>query len=67
MCKCVCHTYPMAKTNTAPKFRLTITLADGTSHSEEVAVMPRNWKSYVMARMPYATNFLGAKCTRERI
>jgi hypothetical protein len=44
---------------------LTITLADGTSHSETVAKMPRHWKSWLMHKLPYGTDFQGATFSRE--
>jgi hypothetical protein len=48
-------------------YRLTITLADGTSHSEAVERMPRSWKSWLMQRLPYGTVFTGATFKREAI
>lgn len=48
-------------------FKLTITLQDGTTHSETVAKMPKHWNSWLMHRMPYGTDFQGATFTREEI
>jgi hypothetical protein len=48
-------------------YRLTITLADGSSHSEDVAKLPRHYKSWLMHRLPYGTVFYGCTFTREVI
>lgn len=45
--------------------RLTITLADGTAHSEVVSKLPRSWKSWLMHRLPYGTAFQRATFARE--
>lgn len=47
-----------------PRVRLSITLSDGTTESWTVAKTPRHWKSWVMQRMPYGTDFFG--CTFSR-
>jgi hypothetical protein len=44
---------------------LTLTLADGTVHAARVDRMPRFWKSWLMQRMPYGTDFYGATFHRE--
>lgn len=48
-------------------FTLTLTLADGTVHTETVKRMPRHWCSWLMHRMPYGTNLQGCTFTRTRI
>ena len=47
--------------------RLSITLADGTTRSWDVAKLPQHWKSWVMQHMPYGTDYAGATWARERI
>jgi hypothetical protein len=48
-------------------FRLTITLASGQTHTEEVAKLPRFYKSWLMQRMPYGTDFYGATFARKAV
>lgn len=48
-------------------FSLTITLTDGTTHTEEVTKMPRNWKSFLMHKLPYGSNTQGCTFTRKAI
>lgn len=45
---------------------LTITLADGTSHSFTEAKRPRYWKSWLMQQLPYGTSFQGCTFTISR-
>lgn len=48
-------------------FRLTLTLADGTTFAHDVKRMPRHWKSWMMQRCPYGTTFTGATFARKAI
>lgn len=56
-----------ATRKTQQRTALTITLRDGTAHTETVKKMPRFWKSWLMQRMPYGTDFYGATFTRELV
>lgn len=49
------------------RIRLSVTLGDGTVHSFEVAKMPRHWKSWVMQRCPYGTDYFGCTWSRELV
>jgi hypothetical protein len=46
---------------------ITITLADGSSHSFSVKFQPRNWKSWLMHQMPYGTDLQGCTFSREGV
>jgi hypothetical protein len=43
---------------------LRITLADGTARTFTVASLPKHWKSWLMAQMPYGTDFVDATFNR---
>lgn len=45
---------------------LTLTLANGTEITETVRKMPRYWKSFMMQRAPYLTDYRGAVWSRTR-
>lgn len=47
------------------RYRLTITLNTGKSHSFEVKRMPRAWKSWLMRQLPYGSDFYAAVFERE--
>lgn len=50
-----------------PQIRIGCTLADGTVHSFDVDKMPKFWKSWVMQRLPYYTDYFGCTFTRVRL
>jgi hypothetical protein len=50
-----------------PQFALSVTLADGTTHTFEVEKMPRHWCSWVMQKLDYGTVFQGCQFSRARI
>lgn len=49
------------------RYRLTITLNTGKSHSFEVKRMPRAWKSWLMQQLPYGSDCYAAVFEREAI
>lgn len=49
------------------RYRLTITLNTGESHSFEVPRIPRAWKSWLMQQLPYGSDFYAAVFEREAI
>jgi hypothetical protein len=49
------------------KYALSVTLADGTTHTFETEKMPRHWCSWVMNKCDYGTKFQGCKFSRTVI
>jgi hypothetical protein len=47
--------------------RLTLTLANGQVITWEGSKLPKHWKSVLMQRAPYLTDYFGATWKRERI
>jgi hypothetical protein len=44
---------------------ITITLADGTTHSLQVRKTLKHWKSALLRQLPYGTDVQGATFTRS--
>lgn len=56
----------MRKTeNHKSQITLTVTLADGMSHSLTVKRVPANWKSALLRGLPYGTDYRSATFTRS--
>lgn len=45
---------------------LTLTLASGEQHSYQVTRLPKHWKSWLLRKLPYGTDTVGATFSRTR-
>lgn len=54
-------------TTTQGAVKLTLTLASGEVITWTGKKLPQHWKSFLMQRAPYGTDYAGATWKRERI